>query len=124
MECPKCGGPMSKVEFAGVTVHRCDKCGGIWFDEFEAEKLRRMKGSEMIDTGDPKVGKTYNRVEAIRCPVDHVPMLAMADPQQHHIWFEGCPVCHGAFFDAGEFRDLKQETILDFFRDLVTKERK
>ncbi len=124
MNCPKCSASMEEVQFADVQVNRCANCGGIWFDEFEAEKLRRMKGSEAIDTGDPKAGGTYNKNEEIQCPIDHVPLLHMVDPQQHHIWFEGCPVCHGAFFDAGEFKDLKHQTILDFFKDLVTKERK
>ncbi len=115
---------MEAVKFAEVEVDRCTKCGGIWFDEFEVEKLRRMKGAEVIDNGDPDVGEIYNNVEEIKCPRDHVPMLRMVDPKQHHIWFESCPVCQGAFFDAGEFKDLKRESIIDFFRDLMTHERK
>ena len=39
------------------------------------------------------------------------------------IVYEACTVCNGVFFDAGEFRDYKEHTIIDFFRDLLAKER-
>ncbi len=124
MDCPKCSSSMEPVQYATHQVQRCTKCGGIWFDEFDKEALKKLKGSEAIDTGDPKVGQNYNQMEWVNCPVDHVPMLRLVDPSQPHIWFESCHVCHGAFFDAGEFKDYKQETIRDFFKDLRPKERK
>jgi Zn-finger nucleic acid-binding protein len=43
---------------------------------------------------------------------------------QPHIWYEACPVCYGTYFDAGEFRDFKAETILDTVKDVFRKERK
>jgi Zn-finger nucleic acid-binding protein len=39
------------------------------------------------------------------------------------IWFESCKRCGGAYFDAGEFKDLKEETLSDFIKDLFAKER-
>jgi hypothetical protein len=33
------------------------------------------------------------------------------DEFQRHIWFEACPQDEGVFFDAGEFSDLKYETL-------------
>jgi hypothetical protein len=45
------------------------------------------------------------------------------DPQQTHIWYESCTDCQGSFFDAGEFRDLSQLTITDFFKRLATPRR-
>jgi hypothetical protein len=50
-------------------------------------------------------------------------MLRMVDVEQHHIWYESCAVCYGKWFDAGEFKDLQEESIVDFFRDLFTRER-
>jgi uncharacterized protein len=35
-----------------------------------------------------------------------------------------CTICGGSFFDAGEFKDLQQHTIVDFFRDLLVSERR
>ena len=43
-------------------------------------------------------------------------MLRMVDPRQPHIWFESCPVCHGRFYDAGEYRDFAEFTLGDLIR--------
>jgi uncharacterized protein len=42
----------------------------------------------------------------------------MVDPQQPHIWFESCKNCYGRFYDAGEFRDFAEHTLVEFFEDL------
>jgi Zn-finger nucleic acid-binding protein len=51
-------------------------------------------------------------------------MVKMVDHKQPHIWYETCHSCFGVFFDAGEFRDFKEETLADYFKDLFAKERK
>ncbi len=123
MNCPKCNSPMVSVEFADVDVDRCTACHGLFFDEFEKEELERISGSDAIDTGDRRVGRAFNRIDRIECPRCRSRMIRMVNLNQPHIWFEHCTVCGGSFFDAGEFRDLKHHTIVDFFRDLTVKER-
>ena len=115
---------MEKVQYESIEVDRCTDCQGIWFDMLEHEHLKAIEGSEEIDIGDPEVGKQTNIVDQITCPVCESRMIRMVDGRQPHIWFESCTVCYGVFFDAGEFRDYKQENILDFFRDLFSRERK
>ena len=124
MNCPKCSAAMEKVQYQSIEVDRCTDCKGIWFDMLEHEHLKALEGSEEIDIGDPKVGKESNIVDHIDCPVCDTRMIRMVDGRQPHIWFESCTVCYGVFFDAGEFRDYKQENILDFFKDLFSQERK
>jgi uncharacterized protein len=115
---------MEKVVFHGIEIDRCLDCRGLWFGELEKEALRKMRGADKIDVGDAKVGREFNKVDMIDCPHCRSRMIRMVDLQQHHIWFEHCTICGGSFFDAGEFRDLRHQTILDFFRDLMVKERK
>jgi Zn-finger nucleic acid-binding protein len=115
---------MVKVNFAGVEVDRCTDCQGLFFDELEKEQLQKMRGAEGIDVGDAKLGREFNKVDRIQCPRCGSRMIRMVALGQPHIWFEHCTVCDGSFFDAGEFRDLKHHTILDFFRDLTVKERR
>ena len=115
---------MEPVIFGGIEVDRCTSCQGLWFDLMEKEELKAMKGSEVIDSGDPEVGKRFNTVDRIACPVDHVQLIRMVDPKQSHIWFESCPVCYGSFFDAGEFTDWKEKTLVDSVRALFSRERK
>lgn len=124
MKCPKCISKMDQINFHGIEVDRCTFCKGIWFDMLEQEHLKELEGSEIIDCGDEKIGKRWNRIDDIDCPKCEVKMLKLVDPKQHHIWFEACPKCYGVFFDAGEFKDFKHETIIDIFRDYFSKERK
>lgn len=115
---------MEKVVFQGITVDRCTGCKGIWFDMLEKEDLEKLKGSEEIDTGDVEVGKKFNEMGRVSCPVCNVAMLRMVDARQPHIWFEGCPTCYGVFLDAGEFKDIKNYNFVDVFKDFLAKERR
>jgi uncharacterized protein len=124
VECPKCGGALQSLVQDGIEVERCAQCGGLWFDRLEADRLRKVRGSAAaIDTGDATVGEQQNQQGKIECPRCHTQMIRMVDLEQHHIWYESCSVCGGKWFDAGEFKDLQQESIVDFFRDLFTRER-
>jgi len=124
MQCPKCLSDMEVVTFKTIEVERCTSCKGLWFDMLEHEDLKKLSGSEVIDTGDPEIGKVYNKIDKINCPKCSTEMIRMADRHQHHIWYESCHQCYGVFFDAGEFIDYKEETILDYFKDLIAPERK
>ena len=123
MECPKCNSEFTTIEYEGIEVDRCTRCKGIWFDLLEHEALKKIKGSEAIDAGDPALGQEYNKIDRIDCPKCKTRMVRMVDNDQPHIWYEACEE-HGMYFDAGEFTDYKYETILDKFRDLVTGKRK
>lgn len=123
MHCPKCEGPFEKVTHGGIEVDRCRDCKGIWFDLLEREKLLKLEGSETIDVGDPKLGDYWNDTEKIDCPVCRTPMIRMVDADQPHVRYEACGTCNGVFLDAGEFKDLKEHTLLDHLKDLFVRER-
>ena len=114
MICPKCHGAMHTSVVDGIEVDRCGTCEGLWFDLREQEHLKEFKDSAaQIDLGDPQKGKMYNLMRKIDCPNCKVQMLAMAVPGQAHIQFEQCPICAGTFFDAGEFTDYKELTLIE-----------
>jgi Zn-finger nucleic acid-binding protein len=125
IQCPKCAAPMGKVTFGSVVVDRCTSCRGLWFDAREHERLKDLEGSEEIDPGPAENARTTtvgpgspNRPgdAKINCPVCHTRLIRMVDRQQPHIHFESCTVCHGTFFDAGEFRDYKEHTVAEWFK--------
>jgi uncharacterized protein len=127
IQCPKCSAPMGKVTFGSVVVDRCTSCRGLWFDAREHERLKDLEGSEEIDPGPPAGAPAAGTALAaadeslpgdakINCPVCHTRLIRMVDHQQPHIHFESCTVCHGSFFDAGEFRDYKEHTVSEWFR--------
>tara|TARA_R110001592_G_scaffold363371_1_gene685786 strand:- start:433782 stop:434138 length:357 start_codon:yes stop_codon:yes gene_type:complete len=109
---------MEEISHGDVTIDRCTHCHGLWFDTDEAHELKNIKGSEALDTGDATEGWKWDSHADIDCPHCGKKMEKGHDPKQKHIWFEACPE-HGMFMDAGEFKDFKQESVLDFFRSLI-----
>lgn len=119
MECPKCQAKFETVSFADIEVERCVGCYGLWFDMLEQEDLVKIKGSEAIDIGDDEVGEQYSNMRNIKCPHCAQHMIPMVDKDQFHIKYESCPACYGTFFDAGEFRDLKEHSVIKRFYSML-----
>jgi len=115
---------MEPIEFNGTEVDRCTICNGIWFDAGEIEILRNKQAAAAIDTGRAATGKQSNALDEYQCPRCSGAMVRVVDPQQRHIWYETCSSCNGSYLDAGELLDLSTVTVADFFKDLVTPERK
>jgi len=121
--CPKCSSAMEVVTVGSAAVDRCTSCGGLWFDQLEEEAVKRAGAAAAVDTMPP-AGETEQHRAAARCPRCRIPLLRMVDPGQPHIWYESCAVCFGSFFDAGEFRDLADETVGDLIRSWGARERR
>jgi Zn-finger nucleic acid-binding protein len=121
LSCPKCNSPFEQVTFQDITVDRCTSCHGLWFDLMEHRHLRKLAGSEAIDTGDPKRGTASNRQTKIDCPKCKSPMSHMRDTDRRDIEYEYCSVCNGLFFDAGEFARYKETSFLGSLRSMFGK---
>ena len=113
---------MEEVSYGNLIIDRCTGCQGLWFDTGEAEALKERWMGESLDTGDPAIGREWNKVEDVDCPRCGEQMHKASDHGQPHIWYEICNQ-HGMFLDAGEFTDYKYETLLDKFRSLVSGKR-
>lgn len=120
LNCPKCQGTLEQVVYATIEVDRCIDCHGIWFDSLEAQKLKEIKGSESLDIGDPKAGEKLNQTRDIKCPKCQTKMTKMVDLNQSHIFYEKCPVCYGIWFDAGEFKDYKEEKLFGMIKNVFS----
>jgi len=46
LNCPKCDVPMQKKTKMDVTIDKCNKCGGIWLDRGEMEKIIKKMTEE------------------------------------------------------------------------------
>ena len=81
----------------------------------------KMEGAESIDIGAEQVDQNYNELRDILCPAcgHEQQMIPMVDKDQFHIKYEACPSCYGLFFDAGEFTDLKEHTVIERFRQMM-----
>jgi Zn-finger nucleic acid-binding protein len=123
MNCPKCNATLDTIQHAGVEIERCSGCAGLWFDAFEHEELKQLAGSEAIDAGSATAPAGDGGVPG-QCPKCSVAMIRMVVAGQPHISYESCGVCHGVFFDAGEFRDFREETFGETLRDYFKLARK
>ena len=121
MDCPKCPGTLEPKTYGRkITVHRCNECGGLFCKpEVLLEMKREWMSEAVLDAGDPRTGKALNQVEDINCPRCGILMEKTHDPRQTHIWYETCTNCGSMFFDAGEFTDLKYDTLMDRLRGLI-----
>lgn len=118
MNCPKCFAPMEEVAYKGMSVNRCVGCRGLWF---APEVLAALRGDAwmadyVLDVGEKRTGKQYNRVRDIDCPQCGAKMQQKSDPDQRHITYEICPAGDGTFLDAGELTDLLHKTFWDLFK--------
>jgi Zn-finger nucleic acid-binding protein len=124
MHCPKCNSDMEDLEIYEVIIKRCTVCKGLFFDRSKHEYLKNLEDVEEIDTGNPEVGKAFNKKKDIHCPECASPMINMVVADQPHIWYESCSHCFSVFFDAGEFSDYVEKDIFDYFKGAFSKERK
>ena len=106
-----------------VTVDKCQRCGGIWFDIGEAERLKDDWTSISLDDGDVRAGRIYNEITDIECPRCLNTMKSVNDPKQPHIRYEMCAE-HGLFMDAGEFSDYREITLKEAFDHILDLYRK
>jgi Zn-finger nucleic acid-binding protein len=104
---------MVRIIHREIEVDRCNRCKGLWFDAMEKEELLEIDGAEVVDSGSAARGRRYDQLRNVKCPRCNVRMTTMVDEQQSHIHYEACPQCSGTFFDAGEFRDLKEFTVIE-----------
>jgi len=55
IECPRCKIKMKQATRADVTIDYCGKCGGLWLDKGEMEKLLDIaRGTERLKSRKPK----------------------------------------------------------------------
>ncbi|XAL98777.1 zf-TFIIB domain-containing protein [Phycisphaeraceae bacterium D3-23] len=113
MQCPKCSAEMKTQAVDGIEVDQCTGCGGMWFDLREHDRLREKGGKAVasLDSGDRAKGAANNEERDIDCPRCGVQMVKLAHHEQTHIHYEQCATCGGAYFDAGEFDDLRELTL-------------
>lgn len=119
MICPKCRGEFEQISFNEIVVSRCRECFGLWFDTLAKDELVKMQGAESIDIGSGKANRAMNQLRRIDCPSCQQQMIEMVDKDQFHIEYEACPTCFGLFFDAGEFSDLKEHTVVERFHQIM-----
>lgn len=105
MRCVKCEGTLSPVRVDDVDVDQCDRCGGIWFDAHELERvLGRGHFDALQKRGEPRPGDDERRGHCPRCRGEgYLVRIAGPSPRVH---VDTCAVCGGKWLDGGELTEL------------------
>jgi len=113
---------MLPVEFGtDIKVMRCIGCRGLYCERDVLDQLRdEWLVDTVLDTGSAAEGAKYNDIRDIPCPACGTKMDHVQDEEQSHIILDVCSGCEGVFLDAGELTDIKNVTLMDHVRRLLT----
>lgn len=118
MQCPKCTTEMNELADLVFVAHRCNGCGGVWLGDADIDVQQHASAIDQIDTTPLDHDSQLNARRDINCPACNVRLLKMLDRTQLNIEYELCPDCRGAFFDAGELKDLSEFTLRERLNQL------
>ncbi len=106
LRCPgiACGGRMTPETRSGVTVDRCERCSGLWFD---ARELDRVLGAPEITEAPPPESCIPARGRGSRpCPRCS---CALETAGWTDLVLDRCARCGGLFVGATEYVRLQRE---------------
>mgnify|MGYP006283352183 CR=1 FL=1 len=113
MECTACGKTLTERTVDEITVDVCENgCGGIWFDNYELEKVdekHEAAGEALLDIArDPAVTVDYTAVRYCpKCP--DVRMVKHFVSVKKEIEIDECPACGGIWLDSGELAGIRNQ---------------
>ncbi len=117
MNCPACGNAMTEMKAGEITVNACKGgCGGIWFDEWELQKVdhrSQSAGEALLDI--PRDPAVKVDMDARRhCPRDpKMVLMRHFFSVDRKVTVDECPECAGVFLDPGELREIRSEFATD-----------
>jgi len=118
MRCVKCEGRLHTVRVDEVDVDQCDRCGGIWFDAHELERVLGLGHLEPLQRrGAPRPGDDDRPGHCPRCGGDGYLVRIISPHAKIHV--DTCAVCGGKWLDGGEIDVLKESTARGLVRRMV-----
>ncbi|PKM99105.1 MAG: hypothetical protein CVU78_08040 [Elusimicrobia bacterium HGW-Elusimicrobia-2] len=107
MDCPKCKKVLTEGIFADVVYHKCESCGGFWFDKDELKEIKKQKDWFKLDSGITcAVSKSYRG--ELKCPRCDEALHTIEYAQESGIKVDVCSECDGLWLDAGELKAIHE----------------
>lgn len=114
LKCPRDGALLQPVNALGVTLDRCDHCGGLWCDTGELERLRELDVSDVenqieLQCGDAR--QPAGTVEAyMRCPrCTDARLQGITITLTKRVRVDRCESCLGIWLDKNELNAVIAE---------------
>ncbi len=103
-KCPYCRlHLLTPVQHEQVELDACTRCGGLWFDRDELDRVIAAHEPDFADD-EPLVQNLGMQLgEAQKsCPVCQVPLVTYKLAQESDLQIDVCHECHGIWLDQGE----------------------
>jgi Zn-finger nucleic acid-binding protein len=98
--------PMQKIRCGpDLEVDRCRRCGGIWLDCGEFEKLIELGSFYIGHLDEPAEAEPEINPER-KCPKCRVRLKVMRYEKMPEVEVDVCPQCGGLWCDAGELKAI------------------
>ena len=119
-ECPNCGGQFNAVQVGAYQVDQCAKCGGLWLDERELEKVltvdHRALTQKRAET-DPGANASKKKGKCPRCSGTLIQMTNL----RSDVKTDSCTICYGVFLDRGELDAFDHPNLVGQVGQLLRK---
>jgi uncharacterized protein len=113
MNCPACGAELVALGIEGMVVDVCrGGCGGIWFDNFELDKVDEAHEALGLALLAAEFNPNARIIEERRtCPKGcEVVLMQHAFSPDKPVMVDECPNCGGVWLDGGELAEIRQRT--------------
>ena len=113
MKCPACKTELKEMEVSNITVDVCsDGCGGIWFDNFELQKVdeqHEAAGEQLLDIKPAnKISIDFSKKRS--CPkCNDIKMMKHFVSIKREVEIDECPGCAGIWLDYGELGSIRNQ---------------
>lgn len=114
MNCPTCKNILKEVSIEDILLDVCKEgCGGIWFDNFELEKMDEPHEftdemlNELLSIESPV---EYDQSQKRICPkCKDVIMMKNFFSVKKEVQVDRCPKCAGYWLDEGELFKIRHQ---------------
>lgn len=107
MKCPRDGAELATVRIGDVEVDKCHHCDGLWFDQGELDRVRKLDRTDVEQRleqqyGSPEVaaGEVQGYMRCPRCKDGRLQAITYTYGKQVRI--DRCNECLGVWVDNDE----------------------
>ncbi len=126
MKCPACGNALTEKTVDEITLDVCQGgCGGIWFDNFELQKVdERHEGAGESLLGIERDGAiTVDHTARRTCPrCEGQVMMRHFFSVKRQVEVDECPACAGMWLDEGELASIRDQYPTEAERKRATED--
>jgi uncharacterized protein len=114
MKCPTCNIELSPVTVEEIQLDVCKEgCGGIWFDNFELQKMdepHEFTDENLIDVLSVESHSAFDQSQKRNCPkCGDTVMMKHFFSVKREVEVDHCPKCAGYWLDDGELFKIRKQ---------------